>query len=52
MSSVYILLIACVVVGVNSDEHNHIVSSIIFLHEVDVHGRTFVCVTCWFHNVN
>jgi len=29
MSSVYILLAICIVVGVNSDEHTHIVSSII-----------------------
>jgi len=29
MSSVYIFLAICIVVGVNSDEHTHIVSSII-----------------------
>jgi Na+/H+ antiporter NhaA len=46
MSSVYILLAICIIVGVNSDEHTHIVSSIISLY-LPIKGRyesNFVCV--------
>jgi hypothetical protein len=46
MSSVYILLAICIIVGVNSDEHTHIVSSIILLY-LPFKGRyeiNFVCV--------
>lgn len=45
MSSVYILLAICIVVGVNSDEHNHIVSSIIrYIYSCKGVTKVILCV--------
>ena len=46
MSSAYVFLAICIIVGVNSDEHTHIVSSIIslYLPLIGRYGNNFVCV--------
>lgn len=47
MSSVYILLAIFIVVGVNSDEHTHIVSSIIhYIYTSKGVTKLILCVSC------
>lgn len=47
MSSMYILLAVCIVVGVNSDEHTHIVSSkILYIYPSKGVTKVILCVSC------